>query len=89
MDNAKTVPFEQSASLLSKERPMKGDALEHEDHEPEIAKVPKSNVGDSDLSYTLPKPASAPTSIWLTLGVLTAIVGFVTVSWKFLFGTKA
>jgi hypothetical protein len=88
VDNARTAPSEQPVSRLAKEHPTKGDALEHEDLKPEFAKGPKSNVGDSEITYALPKPASAPTSIWLTLGVLTAIVGIATVSWKFLIGTK-
>ncbi len=47
----------------------------------------RDNV-DSKLTVALPKPASTPSSTLLTLAVLTAIVGIVTVSWKYLFGPK-
>jgi len=43
---------------------------------------------DSELKVMPPKPGSTPSSTLLTLAVLTAIVGIVTVSWKFLFGPK-
>jgi|GEM_PF-313112 len=88
VDGAKTLPSEQSSLLTAKEHPKRADTLEHKDHKPEPAKVPKSIVDDSELFYALPKPPSTSSSVLITFGVLAAIVGMATVGWKFLFGTK-
>lgn len=53
-----------------------------------VTLVDRENSNRAELTTLLPIPTSTPSSTLLTLAVVTAIVGIVTVGWKFLLGPK-